>query len=187
MIELPMRWLPAPGLAAFLVATALPAWGTDAWIRLSTPDFELYTLGSEKTGREALLHFEQVKGFFLHASPVKKTSDVPVRIVEFGSDKQFKPYAVNEFSPAYYIAGPAQDYIVMSQASTLDFSIATHEYMHLIIRHSGLRIPIWLNEGWAEVYSTLRSAGKRGGRSDSGTDADPDEREVAELRRADRR
>ena len=32
--------------------------------------------------------------------------------------------------------------------------------MHLIIRHSGLKIPVWLNEGWADVYSTLRPMGK---------------------------
>jgi len=28
------------------------------------------------------------------------------------------------------------------------------------VRHSGLKIPLWLNEGWAEVYSTLRPMGK---------------------------
>ena len=32
--------------------------------------------------------------------------------------------------------------------------------MHLIIRHSGLKIPLWLNEGWSDVYSTLRAKGK---------------------------
>jgi tetratricopeptide (TPR) repeat protein len=32
--------------------------------------------------------------------------------------------------------------------------------MHLIVRHSGLKLPTWLNEGWADVYSTLRPMGK---------------------------
>jgi len=33
--------------------------------------------------------------------------------------------------------------------------------MHLLIRHMELKLPVWLNEGIAEVYSTLRPlAGK---------------------------
>ena len=42
----------------------------------------------------------------------------------------------------------------------LELPVATHEYMHLIIQRSGLKIPAWLHEGWADVYSTLRPLGK---------------------------
>ena len=37
--------------------------------------------------------------------------------------------------------------------------VAIHEYMHLLVRHSGLKWPIWLNEGFADVYSTLQPSG----------------------------
>ena len=39
--------------------------------------------------------------------------------------------------------------------------LAIHEYMHLLMRHLKLNVPVWLNEGFAEVYSTLKPVGGR--------------------------
>jgi hypothetical protein len=142
-----------------LIAAAFPSLAADPWLRITTPDFELYTSAGEKKGRETILHFEQVRAFFLKASPVKKTSEFPVRIVQFGTEKEFSRYSVNQVAAAYYTGTPARDYIVMSEAANANASVAIHEYMHLVVRHSGLHIPLWLNEGWADVYSTLRPMG----------------------------
>ena len=38
---------------------------------------------------------------------------------------------------------------------------AVHEYMHLLLRASGGQFPPWLNEGLAEVYSTLEPVAKQ--------------------------
>lgn len=35
--------------------------------------------------------------------------------------------------------------------------IAIHEYVHVLVRHSGLDIPLWLNEGLAGVYSGMEA------------------------------
>lgn len=37
--------------------------------------------------------------------------------------------------------------------------MAIHEYVHLLVRHSGLRLPLWINEGLADLYSSLRQVG----------------------------
>src|SRR5690606_15891069 len=39
------------------------------------------------------------------------------------------------------------------------YPAAVHEYMHLLIRHSGLKLPVWFNEGLAEVHSTMKPHG----------------------------
>lgn len=139
-----------------LFAAALPSLAAEQWLRLTTPNFELYTSAGEKKGRAVILHFEQVRDFFLKASPVRNLSDVPVRIVEFGSEEEYKRYAINAGAIAFYMPGSARDFIVIDEPATVDFGVATHEYMHLIVRHSGLRLPVWLNEGWADVYSSLK-------------------------------
>jgi tetratricopeptide (TPR) repeat protein len=41
------------------------------------------------------------------------------------------------------------------------YPAAIHEYTHLIIEHAGLHPPPWLNEGLAELYSTLKPQGKK--------------------------
>ncbi len=142
------------------LVAAVPVLADGPWLRLTTPDFELYTSAGEKTGRETILHFEQVRAFFLKASPVKATSDFPVRVIQFGSATEFQRYSSSQFAAAFFTSTPARDYIVLGDPATAGSSAAIHEYMHLVIRHSGLRIPIWLNEGWSDVYSTLRPMGK---------------------------
>ncbi|HWE53287.1 MAG TPA: hypothetical protein VG273_26075 [Bryobacteraceae bacterium] len=146
------------------MAAALPAVAAEPWLRLQTPDFELYTSAGEKKGRETIVHFEQVRAFFLKASPVKRAGEFPVRLVQFGTQKEFDPFRVNDSSIAFFTETPARDYIVMNDAATAatanSAAVAIHEYFHLVVRHSGLRIPVWLNEGWADVYSTLRPMGK---------------------------
>ena len=149
--------------SVILFLAAIPAFAADHWLRLSTPDFELYTTGSEKQGKDMLRHFEQVREFFLRASPVRSQGDFPLRIFLFNSvEAQFKPLPPERFHFRVFRPQPdvARDYIAVGNQAVDNFSSSIHEYMHLIVRHSGLKLPTWLNEGWADVYSTLRPMGK---------------------------
>ena len=150
-------------LFAAILVTFLdrPLGAADQWVKLATPNFELYTTAGEKKGREAILYFEQVRSFFLEASASKRVSEFPVRIVAFRGEKQYQPYRLNEFATAYYTRGRNRDYIVMQDISSEHYPVAIHEYAHLIIEHSGLNPPPWLNEGLAELYSTLTPVGKK--------------------------
>jgi tetratricopeptide (TPR) repeat protein len=152
-----LRLFLSPGTLPMRAAEPLPA---NPWIRLTTPDFELYTTAGEKAGREAMQHFEEVRGFFLKASPIRSTSDFPVRIFLFRSLEEYRPYGMNEISSALFASDAMRDYILVSSPSPADFPLAIHEYLHLILRHSGLKLPVWLNEGWADLYSTMRPMGK---------------------------
>src|SRR5215471_6346644 len=143
---------------AFVVCfPAAPVGGE--WLRLTTPHFELYTTAGERRGRETILHFEQVRSFFMSATPVHAGPEFPVRIIAFRTGRQYAPYAASTAAAAYYTQSQYRDYIVMKDLGEENFSTATHEYMHLIVRHSGVKIPLWLSEGWADVYSTLRNLG----------------------------
>ena len=143
----------------FAFSFSLPA--ADEWLRLTTPHFELFTTAGEKRGRETILHFEQVRSFFLTVTPTQKMPEFPVRIIAFQTARQYGPYAPNTATAAYYTQSQYRDYIVMRDLGDENFSTVTHEYMHLITRHSGVHLPLWLNEGWADVYSTLRSMGNK--------------------------
>src|SRR5579863_7133997 len=113
--------------------TAILAFSLDAadqWVKLATPNFELYTTAGEKKGREAILYFEQVRSFFLQTSASKRAPDVPVRIVAFRSESQYKPYRMSESAAAYYTHTRNRDYIVMQDISSELYPAAIHEYTH---------------------------------------------------------
>src|SRR5438105_3488945 len=138
-----------------------PVRAADQWLKLETPHFELYTTAGEKKGREAILYFEQVRNFFLQSSPSKQVPEFPVRIVAFRSEKEYKPYRVSESAFAYYTRGRSRDYIVMQNIASEYYPAAIHEYTHLIVEHTGLKLPLWLNEGWADLYSSLQPSGNK--------------------------
>jgi len=149
-------------LSALICGSTLVA-RAETWLRLKSPHFEMLTTAGEKKGREAILYFEAVRGFF-HSSGTIRESDRkerPVRIIAFRSPKEFEPYKLNQFSSAYYLAGWDTDTIVMSGIERDRYPAAVHEYTHLIIHRSGLNLPVWLNEGLADLYSSLQPQGSK--------------------------
>jgi tetratricopeptide (TPR) repeat protein len=130
------------------------------WIRLKTPNFELYSSAGERAARETLRNFEQVREFFQQSlTGTESEIDGRVYLVQFNSEKEYAPYRVSAIARAYYQAGADRDYIVMGQPGYEGFPIAVHEYAHLVVRRLGFNFPPWLNEGLAELYSTMRPQG----------------------------
>ncbi len=130
------------------------------WVRIVSPHFELYTTAGEKAGRDALRYFEWVRVFFVQASPLRKTTGKPVRIVLFRSAEEYAPYRASETGIAYFAGTRRREYIVMRDERAGRDPVAIHEFTHLMIVEQGWqRLPVWLGEGWADVNSTLRKTG----------------------------
>lgn len=151
-----------------LLLLGLPACASlraeDKWIKLSTPHFEMFTPNSEKRAKETLQQFEQVRAFFRQATskPIESsTAETRVRIVAFRGEKDYKPYRMNEGAAAFYLKTESHDYIVMGDVEEAHFMAAAHEYTHLVVEHAGFKFPVWLNEGLADVYSTLEAHGDK--------------------------
>jgi tetratricopeptide (TPR) repeat protein len=147
---------------AFLLLATGPSYAAESqWIELHSPGFDLYSSASPGSARDTIRQFERVRSFFLQALGGPPAKPASVRLVAFGSSKEFEPYRLNEYAVAYYHPAANYDYIVMSHAAVDVFPVAVHEYVHLLVRHSGLELPPWLNEGLAELYSTLHPLGDK--------------------------
>jgi tetratricopeptide (TPR) repeat protein len=150
------------GVVLLVLALASPDLkAAEHWICLTTPHFQMYTTNNEKQATAALKVFEQVRYFFLQSSLSKSAPDAQVRIIAFRSEKEFNPYRLNEGAVAYYLRGHTADYIVMQDISGQRHEAAIHEYTHLVVEHVGLNLPLWLNEGLADLYSSLEAKGEQ--------------------------
>ncbi len=140
-----------------------PATGAagEHWIRLTTPHFEMYTTNGEQQGAAALNLFEQVRYFFMENSKLRAAPTVRVRIIAFKSEKEYKPYRFNEGGFAYYLRSRKADFIVMQDIGAEHRQAVMHEYTHLIAEHQNLKLPVWLNEGLADLYSSLEPKGNQ--------------------------
>ena len=150
----------AIGVAAILLSMPCGLDGAK-WLRIESPHFELYTTDDAKSGREAVQHFEQVRSAFIDIIGVKLVNTRPVSIVAFRNPDVYAPYRIHDNVAAFYMANPRHDFIVISDLAVEHHSFAVHEYTHLVIDQAGLKLPLWLNEGFAEIYSTMRVAGNK--------------------------
>src|SRR3954468_18969584 len=94
-------------VAALLLLLSLRAGAADRdpWIRVASPNFELFTTAGERAGRDLVKHFEQVHSFF--AGRFKMSSDTTrkPRVILFRSEKEYEPYRPNEVATAFYHPG----------------------------------------------------------------------------------
>jgi len=140
-------------LAAIL--PAFPAHG-EHWVRLESANFEMYSSASETDARDTLRYFEQVHAFISQAFVRAAQHHEPVCIVDFSSQKEFDRYRINGIASAYASAGSGRDFIVLNRAGANYFETAIHEYVHVLASRATMNLPLWLNEGLADLYSTLR-------------------------------
>ncbi|MCX6625006.1 MAG: hypothetical protein NTY38_28885, partial [Acidobacteria bacterium] len=144
-----------------LIALLLPLNAAEHWLRMKSGNFELFTTAGERKGRDVLRYFEQVRSFFVQSTPGHIAATLPVRIVAFNSGKEYQPYQPGEATAAYYVGGHDREYIVLQSIASEYYPVVVHEYTHLIVKTSGYDFPPWLNEGLAELYSTLRPIGNQ--------------------------
>jgi tetratricopeptide (TPR) repeat protein len=136
------------------IVLCAPAWAASGWRLTRSEHFEVYSQAGDASARSTLRWFEQLRGFFLQQTGLTLDHLPAVRVIEFGSVKEYEPYRLRS-ADAYYVGAEAQDYIVMTALGSDEFRIAAHEYAHLILHASGLRYPAWLKEGLAEFFATL--------------------------------
>lgn len=134
-----------------LLVTSLPA----KWVRVQSNDIEVLSNAGAGTAREALRRFEQIQHVFRSRTQQRNITALPVRIWVFRSEDDFRPVQVSDSAAGYYQPGNDRDYIVMQVSSTDLYRVVYHEYSHLLMRHAGYRLPVWLNEGTAELFSTV--------------------------------
>ena len=93
-------------------------------------------------------------------------SSVPTTVIVFRDDASFQPFKpLYQGRPAnlagFFQPGDDVNYIAISlDASERDpFRTAFHEYVHLHVKDNIPGAPLWLNEGLAELYGSLKFSG----------------------------
>jgi hypothetical protein len=136
------------------------------WVRVATANFELYTTADEGAGRSLILQLERLRTLLQpvlswRVEPLVETrveaiaeGKRPICIIAFGSHDEFLPYAPISRSIGFFLPGKQRDFVVLD-GSHAESRAAAHEYVHFLVAQSGLRLPTWLNEGVAELYSNL--------------------------------
>lgn len=150
---------------AVMVASLLacgPLIAKEKWLRIqssgapqtSGPDgsaFEILTDAGEATGRRALERLLLLRA----ALAPRGVCPLPVRVILLASEREFAGYRHDPYVKGFYQSGPGIDTIVTFAQGAGTNHVLAHEFVHLVRNHQGGWLGRWLEEGFAEYYSTI--------------------------------
>ena len=146
------------GLAILTLGLQVPvlsfSGSINAWKGDESAHFAIYTSGQNIGGERAILtRLETARQFFEKTG--FSTGTPQLSILALDSNQQSEIYRVNPAAYAFYQRTHEGDFVVMRDLEPANFSVAIHEYTHFVVEHAGLKLPLWLNEGVADFYSTV--------------------------------
>ncbi len=143
------------------LATASPCLAEPKWTILH--DGALTVIGDQSPSslRDVAIQIQQfraVVGGLIHNAD--RPLSIPTAVFVLGTHKAMEPLLpLYKGKPAtiggYFGQGSDSNYIIMSLEGYEESSeITFHEYTHLLVRNAVKALPVWLNEGLAEYYSS---------------------------------
>jgi len=153
-------------LAIALVSSLFGADGSAAdgrWMLVRTPDLTVVGDQPAETLRDIAARLER---FRFSVSGLIPSADrplpVPAVVFVFGTRKAMQPFLplTKNGRPAplggYFQRDADINYIALAlEGFDQSLPVVFHEYTHLLVRNAVRSVPIWLNEGLAEYYSTF--------------------------------
>jgi hypothetical protein len=153
-------------VALLSLSAASPAFAE--WRRLDSPNFVVVGDVGAADLREITRRFESFREVLARVLTEKAVATaVPTVVLVFPSDRAFTPFKPKFNGRPIELSGlflPRRDANYIALVRDWDegtMRVVFHEYAHLITSNIAGSIPVWLNEGLAEFYSTFETVGDR--------------------------
>jgi lipoprotein NlpI len=143
------------------------------WKRLETPSLSVIGNAHESELRKVGLEMERFRRAIGSMFPgIRLDAPVPTTVYVFRDDGAFTPFKprargrVIDNVAGYFSSLPHANYMVLAPTGnkSFTFQVIFHEYTHYLVNRNFKRLPLWLNEGFAEFYGTF-SGHERDGRT----------------------
>ncbi len=160
-------------LAALVFAGALGAAGRaddlphdrNDWIEARTANFLIWSDAGERHTREYAADLEQLRAALAQLDPgLGAAAPVPTYLYVFKNRFALAPYlplfqGKREELAGYFEPRPTANYMVMDgDARGPGAQIVYHEYLHFLLHSRYAHLPLWLDEGLAEYFSSFHIA-----------------------------
>jgi tetratricopeptide (TPR) repeat protein len=156
-----------------LVALASNAWGFEVpserttWFGLGSVHFFIVSDTSRGKVHDTALDLERLVAAIGFAAPLlARRSILPTQVVMISSSDQFEEYCTAAKGKSckglagVFLRGRHGNYLLVSATRFADARvIACHELTHSIFHNFDEKLPVWLDEGLAELYSSVAPVG----------------------------
>jgi hypothetical protein len=135
----------------------------DKWVRVETANFTLLSNAGSRRAAKVGKRLEQLREVLTETSKgMTHVSPLPTTIFVFKDSSSLAPYNLradgtpDEAVAGYFVRSVDGNYVAIdASAEAQPYPVIYHEYLHYFLENNIPAIPLWLNEGIAEFYSTF--------------------------------
>ena len=125
------------------------------WLTVTSGNFTLYTTGPSADAAQLLKRLEIAHAFFVQSGYGGVPPARPLDIIAFSNPEEYAAYQTKPGVAAFFQSGRQHDFIVLGRLAPEHQHIVVHEYVHAVFSQALPRLPLWLQEGLADVYSSI--------------------------------
>ncbi len=145
-----------------------PASGEETpWVQLETPGFTVFSNADPETTWQVGMELETLRAALdSWMGGLAAASPMPTSVYVFRDEESFWPYkqGVNgdpRNIAGYFLAHPHGNFVAVNGgAGPSPSRVIYHEYLHHFVRHNLPGMPLWFNEGLAELYGSFEVEGE---------------------------
>jgi tetratricopeptide (TPR) repeat protein len=149
-------------LSLFAASLASARDKTENWIEVRSPHFVVLSNSSEKQACHVADQFERMRAVFQERFPRASIDPaMPIVVLAVKDQKDFRTLEPEDYlgkgkleMTGFFLRAPDKNYIAMRLDAPGEhpYSVIYHEYTHLLNSKAANWMPLWLNEGLAELY-----------------------------------
>ena len=164
-----LRYLSRALILPLLLCFCAQISAKDNWLRVRSKNFILVGNAGESEMRKVAMKLEQFREALTIIFPkLRIDTSIPTTVIIFKTDDAFRPFKprykgkISEQVGGYFVARPEVNYIVFAaeDRGANPYEIIFHEYEHFVVHNNLFRLPLWLDEGLAEFYSSFEISDK---------------------------
>ncbi len=146
--------------AARIQAVTMPGEG-ERWSRLDSGNVVIFSNDRNGATRKVAENIEKMRLTIAHVTRLTVQSPMPTYVYLFQNDAGFGPYRDALVGPNHnvvgiYIVQPSANYMLLGGGNGEIQRVVYHEIAHSFLHNTVAGLPLWLDEGLAEFYSTYQ-------------------------------
>ncbi len=128
------------------------------WFKYENRYFEVQSNASRRKTLALLTELENFRAAVLQVTNISVPDDAPKTLVLImKSNKEFSKYTRDKSVAGYAVAVNDRTMLVMpaTRDSGMNEIVIRHEYVHALLRYKEIEYPVWFEEGFAELASSI--------------------------------
>lgn len=154
-------------IASTAFAVPLPP-GNDKWSSVVAGEFHIYSNAPERETKEIARNLLRMREAIGKVTQLNVHSPVPTYVFVFRNERSFAPYRDvlfgrrNASVSGGFLSSRVANFVVLDAAAPAGVDrVVYHELAHYFVRNTSANLPLWLDEGLAEYYSTFSANGEK--------------------------